>query len=113
MSLHLLLVANWMIFLVYEDNDFRHASIHFFEAIELSQLPSLHQKRRRIFPKFSAPSFLLLTTINHFRDLFPSSSPRRNSRIRYAFRPPTMTAMSNVQLWVRTTTETSCLTSSP
>src|SRR5438552_14753671 len=77
MSLHLLLVANWMIFLVYEDNDFRHASIHFFEAIKLSQLPSLHQKRRRIFPKFSAPIFLLLTTINPFRDLFPSSSPRR------------------------------------
>src|SRR5439155_12723234 len=100
MSLHLLLVANWMIFLVYEDNDFRHASIHFFEAIKLSQLPSLHQKRRRIFPKFSAPSFLLLTTINPFRDLFPSSSPRRNSRICYAFRPPTMTAMSNVQLCV-------------
>src|SRR5213080_2603506 len=87
MSLHLLLVANWMIFLVYEDNDFRHASIHFFEAIKLSQLPSLHQKRRRIFPKFSAPSFLLLTTINPFRDLFLSSSPCRNSRIRYAFRP--------------------------
>src|SRR5207302_3636534 len=88
MSLHLLLVANWMIFLVYDDNDFRHASIHFFEAIKLSQLPSLHQKRRRIFPKVSAPSFLPLPTISPFRDLFPSSSPRRNSRIRYAFRPP-------------------------
>jgi len=39
MSLHLLLVANWMIFLVYEDNDFRHTSIHFFEAIKPFSVP--------------------------------------------------------------------------
>src|SRR5438876_10811872 len=43
--------------------------------------------RLRISPKFSASSFLLFPTISPFRDLFPSSSPRRNIRIRYAFPP--------------------------
>src|SRR5438309_775239 len=114
MSLHLLLVANWTISLVYEDNDFRHASIHFFEAIKPFSAPLTGLEETSNISEAKRPGFLLLTTIklsrsptfrrstlNSTRPLFNSNRSKPNlqqqmrSSSRWKLNSPTKSAKSN------------------